>query len=736
MKKKFDIEGMTCSACSAGVERIVKKIEGVGSIDVNLVGKMAVVDFDDRKVTDEDIIGAISKLGFTAKVHGEKEKVDSTERREQGGFPDEGLRLKVSIPLLIALSYVAMGEMMGLPMPNFLRGGFILVNALVQLALVTPILYINRKFFHVGLRAIWNKAPNMDSLVAIGSIASFVYSFVVLIIGVYELSNGKTLSEMHFYFDSAGMILALVTVGKYLEEKSKRRTGTAIEELVNLRPESAICIRDGKEIEVPTEHIRLGDMILIRPGEKIPVDGVLVEGSSSIDESALTGESIPVEKGIGDNILSASVNKTGSFTMEATRVGSDTTLSKIIELVENTAASKAPIARLADKVAGVFVPIVLGIAILTFVVWLILGKDLSFALSNAVSVLVISCPCALGLATPLAITAATGNLAKSGVLIKSAEVLEVLHGVDSVVLDKTGTITVGKPSISKILSIEGNEEELLKVAASLEKRSEHPLAEAVLAKAKDMELYEVEYFNSKTGRGISGKIKGETYYGGNRAYMEELSIDTSKIEDLEGTPMYFTKGKEKFIGAIYAVDEIKEGSAEAIKDLRNMGIEVHMITGDSKKNAEALKEKLSLSSVLGEAMPEDKEKEVRHLQEEGKKVLMVGDGINDSPALTRADVGMAIGDGTDIAIESADIVLMKPNLKNIVHTIKFSKKTIRNIKQNLFWAFFYNTIGIPLAAGLFYPHFGIRLTPMFGALAMSLSSIFVSLNALRLTRRN
>ncbi|NLM05971.1 MAG: cadmium-translocating P-type ATPase [Tissierellia bacterium] len=736
MKKKFDIEGMTCSACSAGVERIVKKLDGVGSIDVNLVGKMAVVDFDDKKLTDEDIIGAISKLGFTAKVHGEKENTDLVERRDQGGFPDEGLRLKVSIPLLIALSYVAMGEMMGLPTPNFLKGDYILVNALVQLGLASPIMYINRKFFHVGLKAIWNKAPNMDSLVAIGSMASFVYSFVVLLLGVYELSSGGQLSEKHFYFDSAGMILALVTVGKYLEEKSKRRTGTAIEDLVNLRPGSAICIRDGKEIEVPTEHIRLGEIILIKPGERIPVDGVLVDGSSSIDESALTGESMPVEKGVGDKILSASVNKTGSFTMEATKVGTDTTLSKIIELVENTAAGKAPIARLADRVAGVFVPIVLGISLLTFILWLALGKDLSFALSNAVSVLVISCPCALGLATPLAITAATGNLAKTGVLIKSAEVLEVLHEVDSVVLDKTGTITVGKPSVSEIVSVDGDEEEVLRLAASLEKRSEHPLAEAVLNRAGNMTLYDVEDFNSKTGRGISGKINGETYYGGNRAYMEELSFDISNIEEHEGSPMYFANGEDRLIGAIYAVDEIKEGSAGAIKDLRNMGIEVHMITGDSKKNAEALKEKLALSSVMGEAMPADKEKEVRTLQEEGKKVLMVGDGINDSPALTRADVGMAIGDGTDIAIESADIVLMKPNLKNIVHTIKFSKKTIRNIKQNLFWAFFYNTIGIPLAAGLFYTNFGIRLTPMFGALAMSLSSIFVSLNALRLTRRS
>lgn len=736
MKKKYDIEGMTCTACSKGVERIVKKIDGVKSIDVDLVGNMAIVDLDDKKVKDEDILAAISKLGFVGRIHGQKEE-NKTEIGEDR-FPSESLRLKISIPFLLILMYLAMGSMLNFSNPLLDSKEYIGVNALLQFVLTIPIIFINRKFFFVGFKAIKNKAPNMDSLVAIGSAASLIYSIFNLFRIVFLLGqqnpNFEEIGHLKhdLYFETAAMILALVTVGKYIESSSKRKSGEQIKKLIELQPETAIVIREEKEVEVKVNSIIVGDIVLIKPGERIPVDGVIVEGMTSIDESPITGEGIPVEKNVNSEVLSASINKSGSFKMRATKVGEDTTLSKIIELIENTAASKAPIARLADKVSGIFVPIVIGLSVITFIVWMIISKDVSFALKNAVSVLVISCPCALGLATPVAITAATGRLAKNGILVKSAETLEVLHDINTVVLDKTGTITEGRPTIISIKPNSIGEDELLKIAASLEKRSEHPLAEAILRKADDIELYKVSDFQSTQGRGISGTIQGEKYYGGNLKYMQELGVGIDIEEEL-GIPMYFAK-ENQFLGVLYAFDNVKEGSKEAVDKLHKMGIEVMMITGDSSKNADKMKELIGLDKVYANALPADKEKTINELQKNGRKVVMVGDGINDSPALTRADVGMAVGDGTDIAIESADIVLIKSNLNNIVNSIQFSKKTMRIIKQNLFWAFFYNIIFIPVAAGvLFYP-MGISLTPMFGAFAMSVSSITVSLNALRLTR--
>lgn len=635
--------------------------------------------------------------------------------------------------------YVAMGKMLTLPLPPFLDGvenGGVFVFA--QILLVLPILYVNRKFFIVGFRALIKKAPNMDSLIAVGSTSALAYSIFSAFVIFHSLGHSnfdlahKYLMNLHF--EGAGMILTLVTVGKLLEERSKNKTGEAITKLIDLSPKEATCIRNGKEVLVKTEDILVGDIIVIRPGEKIPVDGVVIEGSSSVDKSALTGESIPVDVTVGSEVISASINKNGYFKMKATKVGANTTLAQIIDLVESANATKAPIARIADKVAGVFVPAIITLAVLVCAIWVIVGQPFSFAIERAIGVLVISCPCALGLATPVAITVATGRCAKKGILVKSAEALETLHSIDTVVLDKTGTITEGKPKVCGVYPCEISADELIKISASLEKQSEHPLAEAILSYAHDTKLYEVQNFTSVSGRGITGEINGTKYYGGNLAFMSEQGIDVSGAKDSDGTPMYFAK-ENQFIGVIYAMDTVKESSFTAISDMQKMGLSVVMLTGDSKKTAEVIKNQLNLTDVIAEVMPADKEKAISTLQSEGKKVLMVGDGINDSPALAKADVGIAIGSGTDIAIDSADLVLMKSNLNDVCEAISFSKKTLRVIKQNLFWAFFYNVLAIPVAAGVLYAPFGITLSPMIGAAAMSFSSIFVTLNALRLYKK-
>lgn len=743
MKQKFDVHGMSCSACSAGVERVVSRLDGVQEVEVNLLGESMLCRFDEQKVKNEDIIAAVEKAGFSANVHGEEQKAAPMEGER---FASEKTRLIVSVVFLVILMYISMGHMLGAPLPHFLHGSENAVSfAFIQFLLTLPIVYVNRKFYSVGFSALYRRSPNMDSLVAVGSGAALLYGvFAIFKIG-YGLGHGDSelaASYAHnLYFESAAMILSLVTVGKYLEERSKRKTGAALSSLMDLAPKRANVIRDGKEMTVLSENLMVGDIIVVRPGESIPVDGVIIEGSSSVDESAITGESIPVEKSVGSEVISATINKNGSFTMKATHVGGDTTLSKIIQLVEEAGASKAPIARLADKVAGVFVPIVMCIALAATGVWLIAGESFEFALSIGIAVLVISCPCALGLATPVAITVATGSCAKRGILIKSAQALETLHKTDVVVLDKTGTITEGRPLVTAVLPIGAAQEELVQLAASLEAGSEHPLAEAITEYAEGVELAPAEDFSAVAGRGVRAKLSGRECFGGNADYMRELGVDISEAEGKttelasEGsTAMYFA-AEGKLLGVIYAADKIKDSSIEAVKKLKAQGLEVVMLTGDSKLTAQAVGRRVQVSRVIAQVMPADKERVVSELQSEGKTVCMVGDGINDSPALTRADVGIAIGSGTDIAIDSADAVLLKNDLRDVSELIAYSGKTMRNIKQNLFWAFFYNVIGIPVAAGALYPSFGIALSPMIGAACMSLSSIFVTTNALRLYKK-
>jgi Cu+-exporting ATPase len=657
-------------------------------------------------------------------------------------------RVVISLVFMVILMYVAMGPMLGLPVPAFLLG---LENAgtmaLVQLLLTLPVLYVNRQYFQMGLKTLWKRSPNMDSLIAIGSGAAVLYGVFALFRIVYGLGHGQLDLVARYshdlYFESASMILTLITLGKFLEARSKGRTSDAIAKLMDLAPKTATVIRSGQEVEIPVAELVVGDIIVIRPGESIPVDGVIVEGSSAIDESAITGESIPVAKTVGDQVISATLNKAGSFKFEATRIGEDTTLAQIIRLVEEAGASKAPIAKLADKISAVFVPVVIAIALVSFGVWLLLGYSFEFALTTAVAVLVISCPCALGLATPVAIMVGTGQGALHGVLIKSAEALETAHSVDTVVLDKTGTITEGKPQVTDVIpAAEVTAAELLRIGASLERPSEHPLAEAIVAKANQegLELASVEEFLAVPGRGIQAKLGETTYLAGNLAFMQEhgialgeLEAQADKLAEQGKTPMYFADA-HRVLGIIAAADVVKPSSRQAIAELRELGLEVAMLTGDNRRTAEAIRRELNLGAVLAEVLPEDKEREIRRLQEEGKTVAMVGDGINDAPALTRAHVGIAIGAGTDVALESADIVLVKNDLRDVVTAIKLSRATLRNIKQNLFWAFFYNSLGIPLAAGLFYPLLGWRLSPMYAAAAMSLSSIFVVTNALRLRR--
>ncbi len=749
MNQKFSVTGMTCSACSAAVEKSVKNVQGVSSVVVNLLGNSMLVDYDGEAASQNTIINAVENAGYHAAVFvkgNEAKSSETAENKVQSELKEMKQRIIISVCFLIPLLYIAMGHMFKFPLPSLLHGEKNAITfAFLQFLLTLPIVYVNRKYYQVGFKTLFKGHPNMDSLIAIGSGAAICYGvFAIFRIGygLGHMDMDVVMSySMDLYFESAATILTLITLGKFLEARSKGKTSEAISKLMDLSPKTAVVIREGKEEEIPIEEVAIGDILAVRPGQSIPVDGVIIEGSTAVDQSALTGESIPVEKSAGDKVIGATINKTGYFQFRAEKVGDDTTLSQIIQLVEDANSSKAPIAKLADKISGVFVPVVITIAVLATVVWLLTGAPFEFALSIGIAVLVISCPCALGLATPVAIMVGTGKGASNGILIKSAEALEIAHKVNTVILDKTGTITEGKPRVTDILTAEGvSEEELLRTAATIEKPSEHPLAEAILEKAKEMavEPLAVTEFKAVSGRGIIAKDKDETYYSGNLSMMEEQGIDAAKLlkkaealsEDGK-TPLFFAKGG-KFLGLIAVADVVKPTSVTAIKEWKSLGIDVVMLTGDNKKTAEAIRKQLQIDKVIAEVLPQDKESEVRKLQQAGKKVAMIGDGINDAPALARADVGIAIGAGTDIAIESADIVLMKSNLMDAVTAIALSKATIRNIKENLFWAFFYNTIGIPLAAGVFYGILHWKLNPMFAAAAMSLSSVCVVTNALRL----
>ncbi len=745
MKLKFTVEGMSCAACSASVERVTRRIEGVHESSVNLLAKTLVIDADDIPGISDKVCTAVAKSGFSAAPiieKAEKPKAEENTSDENTSSRQMKIRLFASIGFLTVLMYLTMGHMVGLPTPHIFHGvENALIFAFTQFLLTLPVMYLNRKFYTVGFKALFHRSPNMDSLVAVGSSAAVVYGIVAIFMIGWGLGHGDTetvkLYASNLYFESAAMILTLVTVGKFLEERSKNKTGAAIERLGKLAPDTALVERFGQVIEIKASELTVGDIIIIRPGQSLPADGIIVEGASSLDESALTGESIPVHKTVGDTVMTASINKNGSFKYRADKVGGETSLAKIIELVRDAGATKAPIAKLADKVSGVFVPVVMSIAAVTFIVWLILGKNIDFALSCAISVLVISCPCALGLATPVAVTVAIGRMAERGILVKSAEALEVLHSVKTVALDKTGTVTAGKPTVTDVIA--EDETVLLNIAASIEASSEHPLAEAILEYCKNNGAVAeaVSEFSAVSGRGVTAVIDGKRAFSGNAAYMREQGIDVASYEGklislaADGkTPMLFAYDG-MIIGIIAVMDDIKEDAPNAIERLGEMGISTMMLTGDNKVTAAAIAKKAGIADVSAEVLPADKERIVSSLMSDGTKVAFVGDGINDSPALARADVGIAIGSGTDIAIDSADIVLMKSELSDVPAAIEFSRKTMRNIRQNLFWAFFYNTLGIPIAAGVF-SGFGIVLSPMIGAAAMSLSSLFVVTNALRL----
>lgn len=737
MTEKFNVTGMTCSACSAHVEKSVKKLNGVKSVNVNLLQNNMHVDFDETDVSVDDIINAVVSGGYGASVAGKKQ--EKKDNKIDNEISNMKFRLIVSLVCLVPLMYISMGHMWGWPFLSVFHGAENGITfALTQMLLTLPIMYVNRKYYITGFKTLFHGAPNMDSLIAIGSGAAFTYGIIAIYCIGYGLGHGdKEFAHsymMNLYFESAAMILALITLGKFLESRAKGKTSQAIEKLIDLSPKTAVVIRDGKEVTVGVDDVQIGEIVVVKAGQSVPLDGVIVEGNGAIDESAITGESIAVEKNVGDKVIGATINKSGYFKFKVEKIGEDTALSQIIHLVEEASASKAPIAKLADKVSGIFVPVVISIAVITIIVWLLLGKDISFALSMGISVLVISCPCALGLATPTAIMVGTGKGAQYGILTKSAESLETAHQVDTVILDKTGTITEGKPSVTDIAPVGISDKELLQIAASIEYLSEHPIAKAIVEKANGLELSDVADFEQIAGQGVKGSVDGKKVLAGNYKMMRENNIEVSEDEVFakDGkTSLYFAVDN-KFVGIIAVADTIKATSRQAIEDMRNMGLDVIMLTGDNAVTANAIKNKLSLSSAVAEVLPSDKEDEVRKLQHNGHKVAMVGDGINDAPALTRADVGIAIGAGTDIAIESADIVLMKSNLQDVVTSIELSHSVIKNIKENLFWAFFYNALGIPIAAGVLYGIAGLKLNPMIAALAMSFSSVFVVSNALRL----
>lgn len=739
---------MTCAACVANVEKAVKKLDFVDEVSVNLLtGKMTVEGQD--ALQEDLILQAVSKAGYQA----QPETVEKHNQVHINASPSEEIPIRVrligSFACLIPLMYISMGSMLGLPIPSFLTGHENAVTfGMVQFLLALPIVYWNQVYFKKGFRALWHKSPNMDTLIAIGSFAALAYGVLAIIRMGQGLGTGDMMLvqrwHMDLYFEAAAMILSLIALGKFLEERSKKKTGRAIEKLIELSPKTACVIREGVEQIIPAEELQQGDLILVRPGQRIPADGVVEKGNASVDESSVTGESLPVEKQAGSAVTTATMNQTGILYIRATRVGNETTLAQMIALVEKAASSKAPIAKLADKVSGVFVPAVLVIAALTFVVWMLLGQSFEFAFSAAIGVLVISCPCALGLATPVAIMAGTGKGAEHGILIKSGEALEKAHKITQVVLDKTGTITQGKPVVTDCIAYQPfTQEQLLYAAASVEHASEHPLAYAIMQKAKEqgIEPQEVQNFEPVFGKGIRAEYDDKIWIAGNEAMMQEheITVDENTQNLLASfssqgkTPLLF--GCEKQLAGVIAVqDPIKPTSQAAIAELQKMGVRVTMLTGDALKTAQAIQKQAGVDEVIAQVTPIEKEQTITKLCETGNTVAMVGDGINDAPALARADVGIALGAGTDIAMESADIVLVKNDLMEVASTIRLSRAVIRNIKQNLFWAFFYNVLGIPLAAGLFYVPFGIRLNPMIGAAAMSLSSLFVVTNALRLTK--
>ena len=750
-KEKYNVTGMSCAACSAKVEKTVSKLAGMDKASVNLLTNSMQVEYDEKKLGPDDIIKSIVNAGYGASLAGdtkEKAKEKSIKKTNDDAISSMKFRLKVSVIFLAILMYFSMGSMIGLPLPKFLSGeGNPVGFALTQLLLVLPVMYVNRKYYISGFKSLFHLSPNMDTLIAVGTVAAFTYGVIAIYVMGYALNNADmhTVTEyrMNLYFESVSMILTLITLGKFFETGSKARTTDAISKLIDLSPKRANVLRDGVEENILTEDVVVGDIVIVRPGESIPVDGMIIEGSTSVDESAITGESIPVQKEKGDKLIAATINKNGSVRIKATEVGEDTAISRIIALVEEASSSKAPIAKMADKVAGVFVPIVMGISLITFIVWLALGYDFSFALNCAIAVLVISCPCSLGLATPVAIMVGTGKGAENGILIKSADALETTHSIDTVVLDKTGTVTEGKPVVTDILAFDIDENEFLKLAAGVESASEHPLAEAIVEKAKEknLEIVSPTEFQAISGRGIVASVSGSKIIAGNEQAIKEQYGNSENFTEVfkkgnelaaQGkTPMYFGKDN-KLLGIIAVADTIKKDSKEAIQALKNRNIDVVLLTGDHKNTAMAIAKEAGIKKVIAEVLPTDKEEHIRELIKAGHKVAMVGDGINDSPALARADVGIAIGAGTDIAIESADIVLMHSSLKDVATAIDLSKAVIRNIKQNLFWAFFYNSIGIPLAAGVFYLSLGWKLSPMFGAAAMGMSSVCVVSNALRL----
>lgn len=726
MKKTYSVSGMTCSACSLHVEKAAKSVEGVRSASVNLLENRLVVESDD--ISDDQIRQAVRSAGYDL-VMGDPPRDGSLLRPMK-------IRLIISFAFLIPLMYLSMGHMWGFPLLEWTHdpanAG---IFALSQLVLTIPIVIANNKYYTSGIPALFRRAPNMDSLVAIGSLAALTYGVYAIYAIFSALSIGDMTAagmwSMDLYFESAAMILSLVTIGKFLEARSKGKTTEAVRKLIDLAPKTATVLRSGVEVVIPAEQVAVGDLIVVRPGAGIPVDGTITEGSAPIDMSALTGESIPVIKNPGDMVAAGTISL-GSFTFRAEKVGEDTTLAAIVELVQNANASKAPIGKLADKVSGIFVPLVMSIAVLSGAVWMLLGEPFTFALSIAISVLVISCPCALGLATPVAIMVATGKAASLGILIKSAESLETAGRADTILLDKTGTVTIGKPEVTDVITLSGTREDLLTVAASVESASEHPLSKAVITYAEEngITFVKAQEFSAVPGRGVSASINGKICYAGNAAFMEENGIPLTPAS-VNGTPLYFASGNE-LLGIISVADKIRPTSKAAVAGLQALGLDVVLLTGDTHTVADSIARQLSIKNVIAEVMPAEKEGQVRTLQEAGHHVIMVGDGINDSPSLARADVGIAIGAGSDIALESADFVLMKSDPWDIVSAIRLSRATLRNIKENLFWAFIYNTIGIPLAAGVFFVPFGWKLSPGFAALAMSLSSVCVVLNALRL----
>ena len=763
-KETYDITGMSCAACSARIEKGISGMEGMQQCSVNLLKNSMTVSYDEAELDSGKIIHQVEDIGYGASLHQTQgSKTTGASGRGKNGATDAAAaaakqmkqRLIVSLVFTIPLFYISMGHMAGWPLPPWLLGARNhMIFAFTQFLLVLPVLIAGGHYFKNGLRNLWHRSPNMDSLIALGSGAAFVYG----IYAIYKIAWGFSIEDMdmvetfgmNLYFESSAMILTLITLGKFMEARAKSKTSEAITKLMDLAPKTAKVLRNGQEEEISVDDVQNGDILVVRDGDTVPVDGKITEGFASVDESAITGESLPVDKQTGDPVTGGTINRTGYFQMEATAVGEHTTLSKIIQLVDDATSSKAPIAKLADRVSSVFVPVVITIALLAAILWLLAGQSFEFALSVAISVLVISCPCALGLATPTAIMVGTGRGAAKGILIKSAEALEITHSIDTVVLDKTGTVTQGKPVVTDVIALEADGKaagentqaytELLQLAFSLEKMSSHPLAEAIVKKAEacSAAFQEVSDYEMIPGQGIAGTIGKVRCLAGNRKLMETNRIDISvaaglqeKLADEGKTPLYFAQGG-KFLGVIAAADVVKPTSREAIARLQEMGMDVIMLTGDNARTAEAIKKQVGIKTVIADVLPEDKEEKVRQLQEQGHKVAMVGDGINDAPALARADVGIAIGAGTDVAIESADIVLMKSDLMDAASAVSLSRAVIRNIKQNLFWAFFYNAIGIPVAAGVLYPAFHILLNPMIGAAAMSFSSVSVVSNALRL----